>query len=155
MPAASASMPARRDITAFRSAMLILAIRRESNTIVSWRGDLKPKTGCNVFLIACLLNDAIVVRKASPDSMLSEDPVELCKGLNGDLRSAGRHRRTRRRIEHPCRNDYRRTRLAFDQHDIDPGTLFRIEPADRAPMQRVPPVMDRHILPDTGRITPR
>jgi hypothetical protein len=75
-------MRARRDITAFRSAMLIPFSRGEPSTIVSWRGDdLKSTTGSDVFLIACLLDDAIVVSEASPESMFSEEPVELSKGF--------------------------------------------------------------------------
>jgi hypothetical protein len=105
--------------------------------------------------MACLLDDAIVVSKASLESMFNEELVELRKGLEADLRSTDRHRRARRRVEHPRRHDDRRTGLALNEHDINPGALLRIEPPDRPAIQCVPPVMDPHNLPDTGRITPR
>jgi hypothetical protein len=61
MPAASISMSARRDITAFRSAVLIPFIGRESSAMASWRGNLNSRIGSNAFLIACPFHDAIVV----------------------------------------------------------------------------------------------
>jgi hypothetical protein len=71
--------------------------------------------------MACLLDDAIVVSKASLESMFNEELVELRKGLEADLRSTDRHRRARRRVEHPRRHDDRRTGLALNEHDINPG----------------------------------
>jgi hypothetical protein len=55
--------------------------------------------------------------------MFNEELVELRKGLEADLRSTDRHRRARRRVEHPRRHDDRRTGLALNEHDINPVSL--------------------------------
>ena len=153
MPAASISMSARRDITAFRSAVLIPFIGRESSAMASWRGNLDFRIGRNAFLIACPLHDAIVVWEALPEFAFQEEMVEFRQGGQGHLRSADRHRCAHRRIEHPSRHDNRRTGLALNQNDIDPGPLLRVESPNCTAVESVPAVVDRHFLPDTGRIT--
>ena len=134
--------------------MLIPFIDRESSAMASWRGDWNSRIGSNAFLIACPLHDAIVIWEASPESTFHEEVVEFRQGGQGDLRSANRHRCAHRRVEHPRRHDNRRTGLALNQDDIDPGPLLRVESPNGAAVESMPAVVDRHFLPDTGRINP-
>jgi hypothetical protein len=56
------------------------------------------------------------------------------------------------RIQHPrrYRNDYARGELDVD--NIANGTVLPIMPANTAPIERMPAVMDLHFLPDMGRM---
>jgi hypothetical protein len=123
--------------------------------MLSWRGGLNATIGSNAFLIACLLNDAIVVREASPESSRHQQSVEITKRLHGDPRRADRHIRANDRIEHPCRDDNRRARFSFHKDNLGSGALLRIEAAHRSAMERMPAIVDRYFMPDTGRITAR
>lgn len=72
-----------------------------------------------------------------------------------NVRRADRHRRTNRRVKHPCRHDNRRARFSFNDHDISTRALLTIKAAHSSPVKRVPSVMNLDYLPDMGRITPR
>jgi hypothetical protein len=123
--------------------------------MLSWRGGLNATIGSNAFLIACLLNDAIVVREASPESSRHQQSVEITKRLGGDPRRADRHLSANDRIDHPSRHDNRRARFSFHMDNLGSRALLLIEAAHCSPMERMPAVVDRHFLPDTGRITAR
>jgi hypothetical protein len=79
--------------------------------------------------------------------------VQITKRLHRDPRRADSHIRANDRIEHPCRHDNRRAGFSFNEDHIGAVPLLGIKSTDRTAVERMPAVVDRHFLPDTGRIT--
>lgn len=92
---------------------------------------MKPRIGRNDFLIAYLLDDAIVVREGSPESSFHQKLVQINQRLQAYPRRADRQLRTNDRIEHPCRHDNRRARLSFYEDNLPPEALLPIKAVRR------------------------
>jgi hypothetical protein len=127
----------------------------ESNAMLSWRGGLGITIGCNAFLIASLLDDDIVVWEASSESIVHQQPMKIDQRLHRNMRRTELHRSAYRRVEHPCRQDNRSARSAFDHNNIRTRALLSIKQPHPPPVERVPAVMHLHFLPDMGRMTPQ
>src|SRR4051794_2315697 len=91
----------------------------------------------------------------SPESEGPQQPIEVDQGGEVDYRWTKGHRYAYRGIEHPGRHDDRDPWFGFNDRDLSPGPLFGVELPDLAAVQRMPAVMDRHILIDMGRMNPR
>ena len=90
----------------------------------------------------------------SPESEGPQQPIEVDQGGNVDCRWTKGHRCAYRGIEHPGRQDDRDAWIGFNDRDLSPGPPFGVELPDLAAVQRMPAVMDRHILIDMGRMNP-
>ena len=91
----------------------------------------------------------------SPESEGLQQPIKVGQAGDVDCRWAKGHRRANRGIEHPGGQDDRHARFSFNDRDLSPGPPFGVELPDLAAMQRVPAVMDLHILVDMGRMNPQ
>jgi len=72
-----------------------------------------------------------------------------------DRRTAERLRGAGDRIKHPGGEDDRRARFALNDGHLSSRSPLSVKLPDLAAIQRVPPVMDFHLLPDMGRMNPR
>jgi hypothetical protein len=84
-----------------------------------------------------------------------QQPIEVDLGGDVDCRWTKGHRCACRGIEHPGRQNDRDARFGFNDRNLSPGPPFGVELPDFAAVQRMPAVMDRHILIDMGRMNPR
>jgi len=91
----------------------------------------------------------------SPESEGLQQPVEVRQAGDIDHRRAKRHRRANVGIEHPRSDDNRYTWFGLNDNNVSISTPFGVELPDLAAMQRVPAVMDFHILADMGRMNPQ
>jgi hypothetical protein len=91
----------------------------------------------------------------SPESEGPQQPIEVDQGDDVDCRWTKGHRCAYRGIEHPGGQDDRDAWIGFNDRDLSPGPPFDVELPDLAAVQRMPTVMDRHILIDMGRMNPR
>jgi len=53
--------------------------------------------------------------------------MKIDKRRHRNVRGADLHRRTHRRVQHPCRYDNRRAGFSFNDDNISPGALLTIE----------------------------
>ncbi len=53
--------------------------------------------------------------------------MKIDKRLHRNVRGADLHRRTHRRVKHPCRYDNRRARFSFDHDDISSRALLTVK----------------------------
>ncbi len=91
----------------------------------------------------------------SPESEGSQQPIEVGQAADVDGRSAQGHCRANRGIKHPGGNDDRYARFGLNDGNVSVGPPFGIQLPDLPAMQRMPAVMDLHILVDMGRMDPR
>ena len=91
----------------------------------------------------------------SPESKGPEQPIDVGQARDVDARRTKGHRRAYRGIEHPGGEDNRDAGLGLNDRDLSPGPPFGIELPNIAAMERMPAVVDRHILVDMGRMNPR
>lgn len=125
-----------------RSADLSPLSSNESNAMQSWRGDLNPTIGFSAFLMAILLDDVSVVWEASPESVVHQQPIESSKRLRGHAGRPDLHRRTSRRVKHPCRHDNRSARFPFHDKNVSPGAPLTVKPTHAPSVERMPSVVD-------------
>jgi hypothetical protein len=59
------------------------------------------------------------------------------------------------RIEHPVRHDGDDARSDFDMDDLAVRPPLAVVPPQAAAIQRMPAIVDDHLTPDMGRMTPR
>lgn len=90
-----------------------------------------------------------------PDSVGSQQPVEVGQAGDVDCRRAKRHRRATAGIKHPGSNDDRHARFGLNDGNVSVRAPFGVKLPDLAAMQRVPAVMALHFLDDMGRMDPR
>ena len=69
-----------------------------------------------------------------------------------DLRLTQFHPCAGHLIEHPARDQCDLTRRCFDTNRLTGGALFNLNHANRESVKVVPRIMDRHDLPDMGRM---
>jgi hypothetical protein len=91
----------------------------------------------------------------SPESAGSQQPIEVGEAGDVDCRRPNRHRRTNAGIKHPGRDDNRYPAFGLNDGNVPARAPLGVELPDLAAMQRVPAVMDLHILVDMGRMNPR
>jgi hypothetical protein len=73
---------------------------------------------------------------------------------SGNARGADLHARTGSRVQHPGRNHRDHAGGYLNVNHVTASTALTIVPAQPAPVQRMPPVMDDDLLSDMGRMTP-
>jgi len=129
-------------ITVLRSADLSPLSSNESNTMQSWRGGLNPTIGFSAFLMAILLDDVRVVQEASPESVFHQQPMEIAKRLRGHVGRPDLHRRTSRRVKHPCRHDNRSARFPFNDENVSAGAPLTVKTTHAPSVKRMPSVVD-------------
>jgi len=87
--------------------------------------------------------------------MILQQPIQVRQSLDRHLRLAEPHVRTGGPIQHPRRHDDRHAGLTFDDDHVPAGALFAVIAADAAPVERMPAVVNLHLMPDMGRMTLR
>jgi hypothetical protein len=141
-PAACVRRRANREITVLRSAGLSPLSSNESNAMQSWRGGLSPTIGFSAFLMAILLDDVCVVWEASPESVFHQQPIEIPKRFRRHVGRPNLHRRTSRRVKHPCRHDNRSARFPFNDENVSPGAPLTVKVTHAPSVERMPSVVD-------------
>jgi hypothetical protein len=141
-PAACVRRRANREITVLRSADLSPLSSNESNVMQSWRGGLNPTIGFSAFLMAILLDDVRIVWEASPESVFHQQPMEITKRLGGHVGRPDLHRRTSRRVKHPCRHDNRSARFPFNDENVSPGAPLTVKATHAPSVERMPSIVD-------------
>jgi hypothetical protein len=106
-----------------------------------------------VVFMASLLDDTRVVQEDSPESLIRQQPIQIRQCRDGDQRGADLHAGARGPIDHPGRDHDRHARPAFDDDHVGAAALLAVNPAQTAPMQRMPAIMDFDLIPDMGRMT--
>jgi len=91
----------------------------------------------------------------SPESEGPQQPIEVGQPGDVDRRRAKGHRCANCRIKHPGGDDDRYAWFGLNDGNISVGSPFGVQLPDLAAMQRVPAVIDLHILVDRGRMDPR
>jgi hypothetical protein len=102
-----------------------------------------------------LLGEGRFSGACSPESEVPQQPIEVDQAGNVDCRRAERHRRANSGIKHPGGEDDRNAWFGLDDDNLSAGPPLGVELPDLTAMQRVPAVMDLHILVDMGRMDPR
>src|ERR1700756_38793 len=102
-----------------------------------------------------LLDGQGFIGTRSPESKGPQQPIKVGQASDVDPRRAEGHRRANSRIEHPGGEDDRHARLSLDDDDLSSAPPFGVELPDLTAMQRVPAVMNLHILVDMGRMAPQ
>jgi hypothetical protein len=153
-PAASNSRRVNRETATRRSKVLIFWSFPEPNGMLSWRGP----DGCGnggTLRILLLLDDGCIARRASSDSLLGQQPMQLGQRRYGHARCAQRHSGAGGRVEHPRGHDDDHAGRRFDVNELAAGAPLRVLSANTPPIQCVPAVTDLNVLPDMGRMTAR
>jgi hypothetical protein len=102
-----------------------------------------------------LLDGRKFIGACSSESEGLQQPIKVGQASNVDRRSAERHRRANSRIKHPGGKHDRHTRFSLNNDNLSSRSPFGVKLPDLAAMQRVPAVMDLHILADMGRMDPQ
>jgi hypothetical protein len=121
--------------------------------MLSWRG--AAGAGVGRLLIVLLLNDGRIVRRASPETALDQQLMQLDQARCRHPRRAEPHPGADGRIQHPSRHHDEHAGRDLDMHDLTPGPSLGVVAPKPAPIERVPAVADFDFLPDMGRMTPR
>ena len=82
-----------------------------------------------------------------------QQPLQIGQTSHVDCRMAERHRRACGRIEHPGGKDDRDARFSLDNDDFPSRPPFRVKLPHLAAIQRVPAIMDLHLLANMGRMS--
>ena len=121
--------------------------------MLSWRGSADGSAGGGRLLILLLLDDGPIVRGASSETALDQEPMQLHQCRHRDARRAERHPHASGWIKHPrCHHDDHAGRH-LDVNDLTAGAPLNILEPNAAPMERVPGIVDLDFLPDMGRMT--
>jgi len=134
--------------------VLILWSFPESNGMLSWRG-AGGSGNVGRLRILLLLDDVRIAQRASSDSLLDQQLMQLSQRRYGYARRAKRHTGTDGRIEHPCGDDDDHARRRFDVNDIAAGAPLRVVASKPPPVKCMPAVTNFNFLPDMGRMTAR
>jgi hypothetical protein len=102
--------------------------------------------------MASLLHD--IHRGASPKTKDVQQIMQIDQGSDGHPRCAEPQPCADGRIEHPTRHDGHDAGRYLDVDDLTVHPSLAVLPPQAAAMQRVPAIMDDHLSPDMGRITP-
>ena len=102
-----------------------------------------------------LLDDFRIVPGASPETAFDQEMVQLNKPGHRHVRRADLHSGASHRIEHPHRYYSHHAGRRLDVGNAARTTLLAVANPDTTPKERVPPIMDLHLLPDMGRMTER
>ncbi len=102
--------------------------------------------------MASLLHD--IRRGASPKTEDVQQIMQVDQGSDGYPRCAEPQPCADGRIEHPTRHDGDDTGRYLDVNDLTVRPPLAVLPPQAAAMQRVPAIMDDHLSPDMGRMTP-
>jgi hypothetical protein len=90
-----------------------------------------------------------------PESEGPQQPIEVGQGGKVNRRRAKHHRRADAGIKHPAGDNDRNAWFARNDRNLSVGAPFGVKLPNFAAMQRMPAVMDLHILVDMGRMDPR
>jgi hypothetical protein len=132
-----------------RSDGLIPRSRTESSAMLSWRGAAE---GVDGFLMMLLRDGVRIARRASSKTTFAQQLMKVDKRAHRNTRRADRHAGTGDRIQHPCGHHGDHARRHFDVNVPTGNALLAIVPANTAPKERVPAVMNLDLLPDMGRM---
>ncbi|WP_292589544.1 hypothetical protein [Mesorhizobium sp.] len=102
-----------------------------------------------------LLDDVWIAQRASSDSLLDEQLMQLSERHRGYARRAKRHSGTDGRIEHPSGHDDDHAGRHFNVNDLAAGAPLCVQAANPPPTKCVPAVTNFNFLPDMGRMTAR
>ena len=155
MLAASNSRLASRATAIRRSEEVIPRSLAESNWVLSWRGTADGTAGAGELFMLLLLDDGRIVPGASPETAFDQEMVQLNKPGHRHVRRADLHSGASHRIEHPHRYYSHHAGRRLDVGNAARTTLLAVANPDTTPKERVPPIMDFHLLPDMGRMTER
>jgi hypothetical protein len=106
-------------------------------------------------LIAILLDDVGAVHGASSETLRDQQVVQIRQGCERHARRADLHLGADDRIQHPRRHHGDHPGRHFNVDHLPRCAMLAVVPTEAPPEQRVPPVVDHHLLPDMGRMTPR
>ncbi len=99
-----------------------------------------------------LLDDGHFVLGASPETVINQQEMQISECRHGHTRFAEFHPRAGDGIQHPFRDHRDHPWSRFKMNKTARGPLLAIVPADPAPMERMPAVMDDDFLSDMGRM---
>ncbi len=100
-----------------------------------------------------LLDDARIVLGASSKTALNQQVMQLEERRYRHARRADLHSGAGDRIQHPRRHYGHYAGCRLDVDHAAGITLFAAANPDTTPKERVPLIMDFHLLPDMGRMT--
>ncbi len=129
--------------------------------MLNWRGvvrrgalEINGASFVRVGRVMWFLAGGGVSTTASSKSMLAQQEVQLAQCLRRRSWRPQFHRRTRCRVEHPCRHDDDDAKRHFDMNHLTGSPLLAVLTPHSPPEQRMPPVENLNLLPDMGRMTP-
>jgi hypothetical protein len=123
--------------------------------MLSWRGASGGSAGVGRLLISVLLDDGRIARRASSETALDQQLMELGQTRYRNARRAEPHPGAGDRIQHPCRNNDDHARRDLDVNNITAGPSLVILAPNAAPIECVPAVTHFDFLPGMGRMTAR
>jgi hypothetical protein len=100
-----------------------------------------------------LLDDGRIVQRASSETTLDQQLMQLSQRRYGHPRRAKRHSGARSRVEHPRSHDNDHAGRRFDVNDLAAGAPLRILAANAPAIECVPAVTNFNFLSDMGRMT--
>ncbi len=150
MPAASSKSLASAPTATSRSTVVIPHRLLPSSGIVVCRGD--GGAFCCVDVIAAPQGDGRVALGVCPETKRDQQAVKVRQRRDGDPWRADLHLRAGNCVQHPGRDHRHHTGRYFDIDHVTAGAAFATLPAQLAPIQRMPPIMDNDLLPDMGRM---
>ena len=140
---------------------LIPWIARDSNTMLSWRGNVgagdagsirRDLGGWVIVLLAIGVKDTA---GASPRSVLGQQLMQITEGGHRCAGSTQFHACAGGSVEHPRRHDQDYARCDLDVNHLTGRSLFAVLPSKSTTIECMPAVEDLYLLPDMGRMTPR
>jgi hypothetical protein len=121
--------------------------------MLSWCGATGGSAGVGRFLITLLQDDVRIALKASPETALDQQSMQLGQRPYRYARCADLHSGAGDRIQHPARHDGDDAGARLDVDILVTATLLAVMQADATPMERVPAIVNFDFLPDMGRMT--
>jgi hypothetical protein len=106
-------------------------------------------------IVVLLPGDIRVVPGVSADSECNQQAMQIDQSRQRAAWDADLHAGAGDRIQHPRRHNCYYAGQRLDMDHITRDAAFAVVAADTAPMKRMPSVVDNHIPPDMGRMTPQ
>jgi hypothetical protein len=103
-------------------------------------------------VITSLLRD--ILRGASPETLRGQQMMQIDQRRDRHARGADLHPRASDRVQHPARHHRDDAGRRLDVDNLAASPLLAVVPPQSPTMQRMPAIVDDHLMPDMGRMTP-
>ena len=121
--------------------------------MLSWRGAADGRAGVGRLLILLLLDDGRIVQRASSETALDQQVMQLIQCRYRHARRAERHSGAGGGIQDPGRGHDDHAGCRLEENNGSGSALLATLAPDAATIEGVPAIMDLDRLPDMGRMT--